>query len=321
MITKCWLCDAMVAQRPVYLRSKKPSIINYCDHCKFEFFDHDNSNLLSGDKLDKTRLEAAGLDIPKMEKDFENGYAQSAVYIEEYLDESDIGSNILEIGCSWGYFLKRLKEYGANPYGVEVNSVRANYVNEELNICCYTDINSVVKSGIKFKKIFLFYCLEYIKDPVKYFENLLQCLDSYGDLILITPNLDDVLKDVWMNEGYKNFFYDECAIAYYSLRAVDVLMSAVNDDSGSIKHEIVTKQGYSIYNHLHWFYNGRPVNNNTLVGGDQISDKVCDSLSSVNQAISNNIKTLIHEFDKKYKTLIESNHIGNQIIATITKLA
>ena len=64
--------------------------------------------LLENDQLDDTRLESAGISKPNLEKDFENGYLQSKDYLKEYLENEDKNSNILEIGSSWGYFLKSI---------------------------------------------------------------------------------------------------------------------------------------------------------------------------------------------------------------------
>ncbi len=51
-------------------------------------------------------------------------------YIAEYIEPADRGANVLEIGCSVGYFLKLARDAGAVPYGIEVNTQRADYVND-----------------------------------------------------------------------------------------------------------------------------------------------------------------------------------------------
>lgn len=319
MIVKCWLCSGETQQKPVQLRSKKQAIINYCSRCHFEFFNHENISLLSTNQLDKTRLESAGLDIPKQEKDFQNGYNQSQAYIKEYISIDDIGKNILEIGCSWGYFLKALQEKGCVPYGIEINPVRAQFVQSNLHITCVEDLEKYISKNIKFKKIFSFYCLEYIINPIKYFKTIVSMLEENGEIIFITPNLDDVLKDIWCNEGYKNFFYDECAVAYYSLNAVNSLFATLKKNMPNISGVTETRQGYTIYNHLHWYFNNKPVNNNVLVGGDRLLENIQESLYTTNSKLGEGICSLLNDFEMKYQEMIEKHNYGNQILIKIKK--
>lgn len=309
----CWLCYKPTYKKDVMLRSKKSSVINCCDDCEFEFFTHDNQTLLSQNQLDKTRLESAGLDIPKMAKDFENGYQQAAGYINEYIKDEDNGCNILEIGCSWGYFLKRLQDSGCVPYGIEINPVRADYVKESLGLQCFTNVDEAKSKNIKFKKIFSFYCLEYINNPIQYFTELMQMLENNGEIIFVTPNLRDVLKDIWESDAYKNFFYDECAVAYYSLQSVKKLLEKLQHINSKIKFDIKTRQGYSLYNHIHWHFNHRPLNNNTLVGGDKLTD-ILQSVMNIRSELGGEVTNLIHEFSEQYKKVIETHNYGNQII-------
>ncbi len=319
MSVNCWLCRKESFQKNVQLRSKKEAIINYCIECHFEFFEYDNFNLLSSDQLDKTRLESAGLDIPKQEKDFQNGYTQSLNYINEYFYQQDIGQNILEIGCSWGYFLKRAQEFGCVPSGVEINPVRSEYVKNILHLPCENSVEKYIENNKKFKKIFSFYCLEYVRNPIGFFEQLIQLLDVDGEIIFITPNLDDVLKDIWHNKAYKDFFYDECAVAYYSLKSALKLSSSLTKTHSNLDCDIKTQQGYSIYNHLYWFFNQKPVNNNCLVGGDQLAQTLDANLRNSENCLGESLGELINSFNNEYKKIIEKHHLGNQIVIRIRK--
>ena len=319
MSIKCWLCGEVSFQKNVQLRSKKEAIINYCTECHFEFFESDNFNLLTSNQLDKTRLESAGLDIPKQEKDFQNGYAQSLNYVDEYLDQQDIKQNILEIGCSWGYFLKRAQEFGCVPYGVEINPLRSEYVKNILHLPCENSVEKYIENNKKFKKIFSFYCLEYVKNPIRFFEQLIQLLDVNGEMVFVTPNLDDVLKDIWHNDAYKGFFYDECAVAYYSLKSANRLISRLTKVYSNLDYDIKTQQGYSIYNHLHWFFNRKPVNNNCLVGGDRLAQNLDANLRNSKSSLGESLGDLINTFNSQYKKIIEKYDVGNQIVIKIRK--
>jgi SAM-dependent methyltransferase len=292
----------------------------HCLSCNFDFFEHDPTLGLANDKLDQSRLQAAGLDIPTLEQDFTNGLSQAAPLVEEYIDVSDRGHNILEVGCSWGYFLKLAQDAGTNPYGVELNVIRANYVNQKLQIPCDASLDECEKRGIRFKKIFLFYVLEYVPNPLGYLQRLLDVLDEGGRLIIISPNLNDPLKNLWRNISFTNFFYDEHAINYFSPLSVHRLIKQLHTG----KYLVKTRQGYSFVNHISWFLTSAP-RTTGIVGGDKFVKDILNQLqtatksqaqTNVNNEISvaaNHLADMIQNFDIFYKQYLESLDFGNQI--------
>lgn len=314
MSINCSICGAVSVPRTIKVRSGKEMEIFHCNYCNFDFFDLDPTSLLADDKLDESRLKSAGLDIPSIDKDFENGTRQSLPYLDEFISENDKGTNILEIGCSVGYFLKLLKDKGVNPYGVELNISRTRYVNEYLNIPCYDTLEKCEASQIKFKKIFLFYVLEYIPNPVEYFTRLIAMLDEGGSIILVSPNLDDFLKDVWQNPGFGSFFYDECAINYFTFKATKVFADALPASS----YQLYTKQGYSFVNHTSWHLTNKP-RTTGIVGGDKFVDTIVELFATSKIDFKNEVITLFKKFDADYKKLIEDNNYGNQIYLILNK--
>ena len=91
-------------ERPAKVRSGKEMTLWHCTACDFDFFLTIRRSL-AANKLDESRLKAAGPRIPAVERDFANGDGQSRAYAAEYLDAADAGGSTLEVGCSWGYFL------------------------------------------------------------------------------------------------------------------------------------------------------------------------------------------------------------------------
>src|SRR6185369_16286673 len=168
MPVTCAICGGPAAGRPGKARSGKDLTLYRCDPCRFDFLEHDPTADLAANKLDQTRLKAAGLDIPTLERDFANGLAQSRPYVEEYIGRADAGGNVLEIGCSWGYFLTLARDAGMQPFGVEVNPLRAEYVDQQLRIPCETSLEACEARGVAFRKIFMFYVLEYVPNPGAY---------------------------------------------------------------------------------------------------------------------------------------------------------
>ncbi len=317
MTVSCSICGEAARERPVKVRSGKEMTLWHCSPCAFDFFAHDPTRELAANKLDESRLKAAGLDIPAVERDFENGTAQSRAYIPEYIEAADRGRNVLEIGCSWGYFLKLAAAAGARPHGVELNTIRAAYVNEKLGIPCDTSLEACEARGLKFRKIFLFYVLEYVPNPVAYLQRLVNMLEPGGALVMITPNLDDALKDLWRNEAFGRFFYDEHAVNYMTACTADRMLARVK----GVKPEVLTRQGYSFVNHVTWFLTDAP-RTTGVVGGDNFVRGILGQLrpeGAVNggdarhQALAARLADLLATFDVEYRRAIEAERYGNQI--------
>jgi len=319
----CPICGGAVTSRPIQVRSKKQMTLWHCTKCNFDFFAHDPTPALAADKLDESRLKAAGLEIPPVEKDFANGLRQSQPYIDEYLDKSDRGRNVLEIGCSWGYFLKLTRDADAKPYGVELNTVRTEYVNSQVGIPCDPTLEECEARGIRFKKIFMFYVLEYVPHPVAYLQRLVDMLDDDGMLVIVTPNVIDALKDIWRNEAFGKFFYDEHAINYFSPRSVDRLLARLK--AGGVEN--TTRQGYSIGNHISWFLTNAP-RTTGVVGGDNFIRDIAERLTSRPPVSpgeldlgdeARHLAGMIQEFDASYRQYLEQHRLGNQIRFAIRK--
>jgi hypothetical protein len=258
-----------------------------------------------------------------MERDFANGVTQSRPYITRYLDGPDRGANVLEVGCSWGYFLKLVRDAGANPYGVELNTLRAKYVNDDLGIPCDVNLEACETRRLRFRKIFLFYVLEYIPEPVAYLQRLVEMLTDDGALIVVTPNLNDAIKDLWRNAGFDGFFYDEHAVNYMTTRSVERIAEMLRR-----RAEITTVQGYSVVNHLSWFLTNAP-RTTGVVGGDNFVRDITALLHPEpgavpewdigRHALAGRLADLITSFDAEYRRALEESQYGNQIRFVISK--
>lgn len=320
----CKIDKHICVSKIVNVRSKKKLRLFYCKKCDFEFFVHNPKKNLERNKLDVSRLKKVGMKIPRFKEDFQNGVLQSKIYIKKYLDKRDKKKNILEVGCSWGYFLNLVKKHGSFPYGLEINSIRSRYVRNRLKIRCENNIEKYEKEEIKFDKIFLFYVLEYIPDPVKYLARLFKLLRRKGSIIIYTTNKNDVLKDVLKNKEYINFFYDENSVNYFSKKSLIHLIKKLKIK----KYKIKSDQGYSFVNFLNWFLNKRP-SKTGMVGGDNYVNHLVNNLSLLNtirkrqknkfnQARKNLIK-LFKKTEVHFKKILMSSNIENQLILKIYK--
>lgn len=317
---KCSICNKIPKKKNIITRSKKKKILFFCKNCDFEYFLHNPKNQLKKNRLNVSRLKKAGLKIPNKKEEFNNGLLQSKNYLKEFINKKDLKKNILEIGCSLGYFLFTLKKFGCkNIYGLEINENYRRYVNRKLNIRCERNLSAYKQEKIQFDKIFLFYSFEYVLDPTFFLKELLFLLKKNGEIILITPNKNDVLKNILSIKSYNNFFYDINSINYFSVKSLKNLLSKL----GQKKYKVYTKQGYSVVNFFNWFLNNKPISSK-FVGEDHlIHNLLLQVKKKKNKFIDNKLTKHFYYFFKKFdyffKKKLCNENFGNQIILKIKK--
>lgn len=320
MDIQCLICRKTTIKKKKLSRSDSFINFNYCKNCDFLFSQVNKSKSLSNNNLDKTRLLDAGLKIPSLDDDFKNGLEQSKDYYQEYLGKSFKPLKILEIGCSWGYFLDFARSKGHFVTGLEINQIRKKYINENLGILCFGDIDELIRNNKKFNKIFLFYVIEYINDPVDYLNKLFNLLKKDGEIYIITPNKNDAIEQLWDNKAYKKFNIDDHVVNYFSLKSCKELTKKIKN----AKVNIISKQGYSFFNHLKWYFTNKP-STTGIVGGDNFTKDLADlfyksSTDSENIELKLQMGNMINSIDSEYKKYLEKNNLGNQIVMTLRKI-
>ncbi len=308
------ICKSTYKKKKIITRSGVKKILYHCKKCDFDFFMDDPKNNLVNNKLDVSRLYKAGIPIPKISEEYKNGLRQSEEYIKRYINKKDKFHKILEIGCGLGYFLELAKKKKCISYGLELNKFKKNFVNRRIKIRCEDDLNKY--QGMRFKKIFMFYSFEYIKNPYNFLINLKSYLAKKGCIIIITPNKNDVIKNILENKSYKKFFYDENSINYFSKRAMEILANNVSFK----KYNISSYQGYSIVNFINWFLNHKPQKTG-YVGGDRYMLSLQKDLkilhnknNNINYHIKKSLFKIFNETNKKFCLILENYNLGNQVI-------
>ena len=162
----------------------------------------------------------------------------------------------------------------------------------------------------------MFYSFEYIKSPYEYLAKLKTHLIKNGSIIIITPNKNDVLKDILDNDSYKNFFYEENSINYFSIRSMEHLAKNVSFK----KYNLFTHQGYSIVNFINWFLNHKPQKTG-YVGENRYMQSLQENLKILygkNNNKNNYVKKILlkifNDSNKKFCLILENSNLGNQVI-------
>ena len=309
---KCLICEKKVNHKHVITRSEKKRKIFQCTHCDFEFFQNNQIKNITNNRLDNFRLKNAGLNLIKKNEDFINGTLQSKEYVNNHL-KTKRKLKILEIGCSWGYFLNESKKAGHNVIGLEINKIRKKFVKNKLKIDCYETLNEIKEH--KFDKIFLFYSLEYINEPFKYLKNLIDFLKFHGEIIIYTPNKNDHINSILNLDYYKKFFYEENSINYFSEKSLKNVSKKLR-----CNYNLKLVQGYSLINFLNWYFHQKPFSTG-FVGKDYYIDNLITEIlkKKKQKKFVESLIRFIKEIDKKFKNLIIKNKISNILVLIIKK--
>jgi hypothetical protein len=169
----------------------------------------------------------------------------------------------------------------------------------------------------------MLYVLEYIVDPVDYLQRLVNLLEEGGELVCLTPSLNDPLKEIWRNKGFIDFFYDENAVSYITPVTINRILAQMTFGESKVE----TWQGYSFASHLSWYFTQKP-RTTGIVGGDRFVSDIAAELRSNNSGddsddrrdiVAQKLAGLIERMSKEYSEILEEADYCNQIRFTVTR--
>jgi SAM-dependent methyltransferase len=101
--------------------------------------------------------------------------------------------SILEIGSGSGYFLDEARNRGFDVYGIELNSLLADFTRARLGIpCVNTPLDPSLFDGRKFDIIYHRDVISHFYDPIAEFQKMHAMLEDKGFVVFETGNLGDV---------------------------------------------------------------------------------------------------------------------------------
>lgn len=157
---------------------------------------------------------------------------------------------VLEIGSSTGYFLDDVRGSVASVTGIEPNPEYARFAKSR-GIETFPSLEAI--RGRSFDRIFLYYVLEHLRDPVGYLAGMKPLLRSGGCLVLEVPNVDDALISIYAIPRFGPFYWQKAHYHYFSHRTLLSVLQQVG-----YKAEVVPVQRYDLSNHMVWMLEGKP---------------------------------------------------------------
>jgi SAM-dependent methyltransferase len=146
---------------------------------------------------------------------------------------------MLEVGCSWGFFLEAARMRGWHVHGIELSQSAAKWAKEmlELNVTCGTIEDSLFPGEAAFDVVVAWHVIEHVQEPSDFLKIARQRLRPGGLLALRTPNIRSVPARIngraWQWVG---------APAHLSLFSPKSLGLAVERAGFSVRH-VSTRRG------------------------------------------------------------------------------
>lgn len=164
--------------------------------------------------------------------------------VEKELKPTD---EVLEIGCSVGYFLSAIADKVSTVYGTEWDKKAQSYIRdciEKDNVFVGNDPEDFEK---QFDKVFMFHVLEHISEPVDFLKGLKGLLKTDGILYIEVPNVDDVLVKTYKCDAFKDFYYKKAHLYNFNEKGMAYIFS-----QAGFNFEIEYIERYDLSNHLYW---------------------------------------------------------------------
>jgi 2-polyprenyl-3-methyl-5-hydroxy-6-metoxy-1,4-benzoquinol methylase len=165
------------------------------------------------------------------------------------------GGTVLEVGCSSGFMLLKLREMGLDVIGIEPSGVFGHYV-ESCGIPVYASLDEFIAKSEKNNSLDLilhFFLLEHIRHPLQFLDQCLQLLKPGGMMFFEVPSRSDPLITIYDLPAFHRFYWSVAHHWYFNRASLEYLLRQVG-----CRFELIPEQRYDLSNHLWWALTGKP---------------------------------------------------------------
>ena len=306
----CPVCSLSVKQLLTKKLRRGIGKVYYCSLCDHGFL---FENLLKDNKIyynKKYRQEYSH----NAEKKNTNPHELFTIYsqfqrdrLEVILPKLNFQTNLLEVGASAGQFLTHIKNKVAKIHAIELDNSCCQYLKEVIGIECDSEYLEDSKfAEEQYDIICAFQVMEHVTNPVEFIRTLKKVAKPNASIFIEVPNIYDPLLSVWNILKYREFFYHEAHIHYFSENSIRKVAEAAGFKQQNI--EVLFTQDYNLLNHLHWIMNDSP-QNNCLIGLSEVN------LNGVDTEISTWLNKEIKSLNQSYiDRLIISKKTSNMLV-------
>ena len=302
----CYLCGTQdLIQLTTQLRNG-PGVVLYCDTCGIGMLQDRPSDLKEYYDKEYRKRHGPQLDqVSSYEEIFESYVDYQAQRVELLRPWLNPSTRLLEVGCSTGYFLYNVKDLIGEVVGVDYDSGAAEFASRMCR--CTTFGCGLGEAGLapaSFGIVCAMQTMEHAEDPIGFAAMLGKYLKPDGTIYVEVPSLDDPLLSVYRNLDYRNFYFHEAHLFYFTPRS---LMTVMN--RAGFQGKVYFMQDYNFLNHLYWILVGKP----QPTCHDGLGNPKLAIVDDVGEELRRELGDLMETTDRQYKAILEKHGVTENI--------
>ncbi len=192
-------------------------------------------------------------DIKVLERVFRTFTPEAIERVERVREELQAEDEVLEIGCSVGYFLEAIADKVKAVCGTEWDKKAQQFIRDNTRFDNITVSSNPEDFEKKFDKIFMFHVLEHIEEPIAFLKQLKEILKPDGVIYIEVPNVDDILVKTYQCEAFKDYYYKKAHLYNFNEKGLQYIF-----ENAEYQYQMDFIQRYDLSNHLHWLHTGKP---------------------------------------------------------------
>ncbi len=146
----------------------------------------------------------------------------------------DRPGNLLDVGCSYGFFLNVARKHGWTVKGVEMGSRPAEYARTKNGLDVFE--GSLQRSNFadsSFDVVTLFHVIEHAQNPLDLLSTIRRVLKEGGLLVMLTPNIES-LHSLMLGRDW-TWLHPPDHLFYFSRSSLDLALHKAGFESTSLR--------------------------------------------------------------------------------------
>jgi len=227
-----------------------------CSNCSLIYLDQESFELPPGfyegdyHQTYITHVEPSAFDPATYYQKMLSATRPWADRIRALLTDNEI---VLDFGCSTGHLMTLIKDRAKEVHGFEINRKEIDFCRNTLGLDVSGEPLERRYPEGAFDYISMIFVLEHIAEPVSLLRSLRRFLKPGGKFIILVPNINDALLNLYQIPEYRQFYFCIEHLYYYSAATLGRIF-----EQAGLNGSIQTIQEYPVTNHLNWGYRRGP---------------------------------------------------------------
>ncbi|GAH46903.1 unnamed protein product [marine sediment metagenome] len=155
-------------------------------------------------------------------KEIEEEISKNIGRVEEIVKQFGKEGELLDIGCSAGFFIACLKRYGWDVRGIDISEWATNFAREKLDLDVLMGSIEDVEISDRFDVITMYHILEHLPHPLQSLKKVSEILSNDGVLVVKGPNLASFDR-IWHGTNWRGYT-DQSHLYYFTPKTYQMLL-------------------------------------------------------------------------------------------------